>query len=519
MRLDQVLHGVDAEALAGPPPDTVEVRAVASDSRQAGPGVLFVAVPGTTGDGHAYAPAAVRAGSPAVIVERQVDGLAPATVLRVPSSRVALGQAAANLHHRPGERLPLVGVTGTNGKTTVTWLLEAIAAAAGRRPGVLGTTGHRFAGTTRAATHTTPGPEALQALLAEMLDAGVDLGVMEVSSHALDQARVEGCAFRVAAFTNLTRDHLDYHPSLEAYFEAKARLFGPYLADGGAAVVSADDPAGVRLLDRLAGRPVRRIATSVAPARTELAVTPGPAGDVEWVRAESAQVGLEGIRAQVALPSGRVLALTSPLTGVHNLQNLLTAVGLAVALGLPDDAIARGLATCPGAPGRLERVADKASPPRHVFVDYAHTDDALARVIGALRELSPAGTRLVVVFGCGGDRDPGKRPLMGKAACGGDTVVVTSDNPRSEDPRAIIDDILPGMDPNTPRAVEPDRRRAIELAVGLARPGDVVLVAGKGHETTQTAGGVARPFDDRVVCAGALAAVAPGTREVEKPQP
>ena len=242
MRLDQLLHGVDAEALAGPPPDTVEVRAVASDSRQAGPGVLFVAVPGTAADGHAYAPAAVRAGSPAVIVERPVDGLAPATVVRVASSRVALGRAAANLHHRPGERLKLVGVTGTNGKTTVTWLLEAIAAAAGLRPGVVGTTGVRFAGTTRAATHTTPGPEALQALLAEMLGAGVDLGVMEVSSHALDQARVEGCAFRVAAFTNLTRDHLDYHPSLEAYFKAKARLFGPYLVDGGTAVVSADKP-------------------------------------------------------------------------------------------------------------------------------------------------------------------------------------------------------------------------------------------------------------------------------------
>lgn len=509
MKLSDLLRGLDALPLSGPDAGTVEVRAVTSDSRRAGEGTLFVAVPGTAADGHDYAAAAVAAGAPAVLVEREVEGVEGAAVLKVEGARRALGLAAANLYGRPAERLVLVGVTGTNGKTSITWLLEAIAEAAGRRTGVLGTTGYRFRGEARAASHTTPGPEILQGLLAEMVDGGVDLAVLEVSSHALDQARVEGCRFDAAAFTNLTRDHLDYHESLEAYFGAKARLFTDYLADDGAAVVNLDDEWGRRLAGQLAADG-RRVVGTTASDRPEGAV-----------RVLSARMDLGGIEATLALPDGERLEIASPLTGAHNLANLCTAVGLAFVLGFPHGAIVRGLAGCTGAPGRLERVADAGSPdaPRHVFVDYAHTDDALARVVASLRALAPEGARIVTVFGAGGDRDRGKRPLMGEAASASDVVVVTSDNPRSEDPESIIDAVAAGVRPGTELYREADRGAAIALAVGLARPGDVVLVAGKGHETTQTLRGEVRPFDDRVVAREALAAVAPLTRPVgEEPE-
>jgi len=415
----------------------------------------------------------------------------PALLLLAPSARRAMSLAAAALLGRPGDALRLAAVTGTNGKTTVSYLVEACLLAAGVPVGVLGTITHRWPGVERPAWHTTPESTEVQALLAEARAAGARVAVMEVSSHALSQERVAGLRFAVAGFTNLTRDHLDYHGDMDGYFAAKRRLFVEHLAPDGIAVVNARDPWGARLADQLGpGRRVWRYGTR---------------GD-DALRAEEITLGLGGIAAALQTPLGP-LSLRSPLVGLHNVENLLCAAGMALALGVPPEAVARGLAASPGAPGRLERIE---GPGFQVFVDYAHTDDALARVLEALRALSPR--RLVTVFGCGGDRDRGKRPLMGSAAGrAADLTIVTSDNPRTEDPLRIIDEIVPGVEWAGRRrlsaaeavageagyAVEPDRRAAIELAVACARPGDAVLLAGKGHEDYQVVGGERRHFDDR----------------------
>jgi UDP-N-acetylmuramoyl-L-alanyl-D-glutamate--2,6-diaminopimelate ligase len=399
--------------------------------------------------------------------------------------------AAAELHGRPADALRLAAVTGTNGKTTVAYLVEACAQAAALPIGVLGTVTHRWPGTERPASHTTPESTAIQAILAEMVAAGTQAAVLEVSSHALAQERVAGMRFRAAGFTNLTRDHLDYHGDMEAYFAAKRRLFTEHLAPDGVAVVNVRDAAGARLADQLGpGRTVWRFG-----GRTD-----------DALRAEDLSTGLDGTAATFVTPAGR-LAVRSPLVGAHNLENLLCAAGVALGLGVPADAVARGLSSCAGAPGRLERFSARGVS---VFVDYAHTDDALARALAALRALAPR--RLLCVFGCGGDRDRGKRPLMGEAAGrGADQVVVTSDNPRTEDPAAIVAEILPGLERAGLRplsadalrggergfAVELDRRAAIALAVAAAREGDAVLVAGKGHEPYQLTGKARVPFSDR----------------------
>jgi UDP-N-acetylmuramoyl-L-alanyl-D-glutamate--2,6-diaminopimelate ligase len=373
----------------------------------------------------------------------------------------------------------------------VAWLVEACARAAGVPAGMLGTVLHRWPGVELPAAHTTPESTSVQSLLAEMRAAGARAAVLEVSSHALAQERVAGMRFRAAAFTNLTRDHLDYHGDMERYFTAKRRLFLEHLAPDGVAVVNVRDPFGARLADQLG--PGRRLWRHGGRTGDEL-------------RAEEVASGLSGIAATIRTPAGPI-AVRSPLVGAHNLENLLSATGLALGLGLPPAAIARALSTCAGAPGRLERFAARGVS---VFVDYAHTDDALARALEALRALAPR--RLGCVFGCGGDRDRGKRPLMGEAAGRrADLVVVTSDNPRSEDPAAIIADVVPGLERAGLRrlsaaqlgrgergfAVEPDRRAAIGLAVAIAREGDAVLVAGKGHEQAQVVGRERIPFSDR----------------------
>jgi UDP-N-acetylmuramoyl-L-alanyl-D-glutamate--2,6-diaminopimelate ligase len=494
MRLSHIIQGTGARGdLRGDP----EIARVTGDSREVVPGTLFFALPGSARDGHDFAAEAARRGAVAVVAERKVD-CAPALLLLAPSARRAMSVAAANFHGRPGDALLLAGVTGTNGKTTVTYLVEACARAAGVPAGVMGTVTHRFPGVVRSAGHTTPESTTIQSLLAEMRDAGAKLAVMEVSSHALAQDRVSGMRFAVAAFTNLTRDHLDYHGDMESYFAAKRRLFSEHLVQGGTAVVNAHDPWGARLADQLGpGRRVWRYGTRAEDALRPLAL----------------QTGLDGIEARLATPAGE-LSLRSPLVGAHNVENLLCAAGVALALGLPLDAIARGLAASPGAPGRLERIAARGV---NVFVDYAHTDDALSHTLDALRALSPR--RLLCVFGCGGDRDHGKRPLMALAAGRrADLVVVTSDNPRTEDPDAIIAEILPGLaDAATPRIdraralrgergflVEPDRRAAIRLAIEAAAEGDAVLVAGKGHEDYQIVGTERRHFDDREEARAAL---------------
>jgi UDP-N-acetylmuramoyl-L-alanyl-D-glutamate--2,6-diaminopimelate ligase len=498
MKLSAVIQGTGARGdLEGDP----DIAAVTADSRAVGPGVLFVAVAGTRADGHGFAAEAARRGAPAVVAERPVP-CPPARLLLAPSSRRALALAAANLAGRPGDALRLAAVTGTNGKTTVTYLVEACLREAGIPAGVLGTVTHRWPGVARPASHTTPDPVVVQGLLAEMRSAGARAAVMEVSSHALDQERVSGLRFAAAGFTNLTRDHLDYHGTMEAYFAAKRRLFHEHLAEGGVAVVNARDPFGARLAAELG--PGRRVWRYGVRAEDEL-------------RAAGAITTLDGISARLTTPPGE-LALRSPLVGAHNLENLLCAAGLALALGVDLAAVGRALAASRGAPGRLERVDGRGVA---VFVDYAHTDDALARALEALRAASPR--RLLCVFGCGGDRDRGKRPLMGRAAAAADLAVVTSDNPRTEDPAAIIAEIVPGLEAaGRPRLaaaaarggaegflVEPDRRAAIALAVACARAGDAVLVAGKGHEDHQIVGTERRPFSDREEARAALAAGTP----------
>jgi UDP-N-acetylmuramoyl-L-alanyl-D-glutamate--2,6-diaminopimelate ligase len=500
MKLSEVIAGTGARGDLGSDP---EVGLVTGDSREVRPGACFFALPGARQDGHAFAAQAASQGAVAVVAERPVE-CAPARLLLAPSARRAMAVAAANYHGRPGDALLLAGVTGTNGKTTVTYLVEACAAEAGLPLGVIGTITHRYPGAERPASHTTPESTAIQALLAEMRDAGARAAVMEVSSHALAQDRVAGLRFAAAGFTNLTRDHLDYHGDMEAYFAAKRRLFSEHLSAGGVAVVNAQDPYGARLADQLGpGREVWRFGTRTADA----------------LRVVEARSSIGGLEAVLETPRGRI-AFHSPLVGAHNLENLLCAAGLALALGIAPEAVERGLSRSRGAPGRLERVVGPAHPGVVAFVDYAHTDDALSRALAALRELSPR--RVICLFGCGGDRDRGKRPLMARAAAGGaELVVVTSDNPRTEAPDAIIGDILPGLagvrriTAAEARAcqsgylVEPDRRTAIALAISCAGKGDVVLLAGKGHEDYQIVGTARHPFSDREEARRALGSAAP----------
>jgi UDP-N-acetylmuramoyl-L-alanyl-D-glutamate--2,6-diaminopimelate ligase len=487
MRLSAVIEGTGASL--GQAPD-VEVSLVTADSRRVKPGALFVAVPGARSDGHDFAAAAARDGAVAVLAERPV-ACAPATLLLVPSARRALALAAAAIHGHPAARLSLCGVTGTKGKTTVTYLVEACAEAAGISCGVIGTVSWRVPGRTHPASHTTPDATEVQALLAEMVGAGAGLAILEVSSHALEQDRVAGLSFRAAGFTNLGRDHLDFHPDLESYFEAKRRLFVERLAPDGVAVVNAADAHGARLAAELvaAGRTTWRLGVPGA----EIAL-------------RDVQGDMHGTRAVLLTPRGEI-AVRSPLVGAHNLENLQVAAGLALALGIPPAAVSAGLSASRGAPGRLERIEGRGVA---AFVDYAHTPDSLAAACSALRALSPR--RLVAVFGCGGDRDRGKRPLMGRAAgAAADLVVVTSDNPRTEDPAAILAAIVPGVEEAGLRrlsfeearagargfTVVEDRRAAIALALEAARPGDAVLIAGKGHEDYQIVGTERRHLDDR----------------------
>ena len=480
----------------------VEVHGVQHDSRAVGPGDLFVAVPGATADGALFAAQAVERGAVAVAAERALDVAVPQLV--VSDARRALGKLASVVYRQPTYSLDVVGITGTNGKTTTAWLIEEMIARTGAKPALMGTVLFRGPGIELAAPHTTPEGDDVARFARRVLDAGATHLVMEVSSHALSLHRVDAVRFRVAAFTNLTQDHLDFHGDLESYGEAKARLFlelGP-----GTAVVNVDDAFGAELAGRVRG-PILRCSMRASSAAD--------------VRAREWSSTREGIVANLETRAGNTV-LESPLVGAHNVENLLVAVGCGLALGLSLDAIVAGLRDAKGAPGRLERVPD----PRDVavLVDYAHTPDALARALAALRPITPG--RLIALFGCGGDRDRQKRPKMGEAAGrGADVCVVTSDNPRTERPGAIIDEILPGVAAadqpridagELPRAarghiVLEDRAEAIRVAIAAARPGDTVLIAGKGHEDYQIVGKEKRPFDDRQHARAAIAECTGGT--------
>jgi UDP-N-acetylmuramoyl-L-alanyl-D-glutamate--2,6-diaminopimelate ligase len=450
-----------------------EIHQIVYDSRRAGAGSLFCCVPGQQLDGHAFAGDAVARGAVALLVEHRLD--ADVAQVEVPDARLAMAEAAAIFWGDPSRELAVVGVTGTNGKTTVSHLLGAVLSGAGWPCPVLGTlSGNR----------TTPEAPDLQEAFAAALASGARAVAMEVSSHALALERVAGTHFAVAVFTNLGLDHLDFHGTEAAYFAAKARLFEAGRSDRG--VVNLDDPHG-RLL---------RDAAVIPTVGYSLA-------DVDEVRTTA--------RGTAARWSGHDLWV--PLPGRHNLSNALAAATAARQLGLADTAIVSGLAVAPPVPGRFEAV--DVGQPFGVVVDYAHTPDALARALEAAREVTPPPGRVLVVFGCGGDRDRSKRaPMAAVASRSADVVVVTSDNPRSEDPRAIVEDVRAGLVPTVAggaRAlVEVDRRAAIALALGEAGPGDLVLLAGKGHETTQDLGGRVVPFDDRVVAAELLGGSAPG---------
>ncbi len=457
-------------------PDVV-VRRVTDRVQEAGADDVFVAIKGAHFDGHDHLPLAA-----AVVTEREVSAPEGVVVVRVTSTVQALGWLCAEAQGRPSDAMKMVGVTGTNGKTSVTYLVAHFARAAGMKAGVIGTTGHLLDGEVVGEGYTTPTAPQLQRLLATFFERGAELVAMEVSSIGLAAHRVDGTTFTAAGYTNLTRDHIDYHGTMEAYAGAKTRLFTELLRPGGVAVLNRADPV------------VRALGDELLNTRSMLEIAEGVS--VEWVEAvEAVDETIRGMTVRVVGEDGAVWTTTTQLIGAYNRENIACAWALARAAGVTDAQMARSLPGFAGVPGRLERVtaveADFA-----VFVDYAHTDDALARVLDVLRPHTLG--RLIAVFGCGGDRDPGKRPAMGLAATRADLAIVTSDNPRSEDPLAIIAAILPSL-AGHPHRVEPDRRTAIALALNLAEPGDVILIAGKGHETTQTIGDRVLPFDDRLV--------------------
>ncbi len=470
--------------LLGAGPADVDVTGLAYDNRRVTPGTLFFCVPGFTRDGHDFAPDAVRRGAAALVVERPL-GLGVPEV-RVADVRAAMAQAAARFHGDPTARLPVVGITGTNGKTTTAFLVRALLEAAGVRCGLLGTIKAIVGGREAPSVRTTPEAIDLQEILAAMLAGGDRACAMEVSSHALELRRADGIHVAAAVFTNLTQDHLDFHPDMEAYFAAKRRLFADLRP--AARIVNVDDPWGRRLAAEFPGT-----------------VTVGiDAADATW-HAEAVRSDLAGSSFHLTCPDGE-WDVRTPLPGRFNVSNVLCALAAGRALGVAADALVAAVPHAGGVPGRFEPVDEGQD--FAVLVDYAHTPDSLENVLEAARGLGPG--RVLTVFGCGGDRDRGKRPLMGEIATRlSDVAIVTSDNPRSEDPEAIIAEVLAGAGPGA--LVEPDRRAAIEQAVDLARGGDVVVIAGKGHEQGQEfADGRKAPFDDVTVAREALRGRAAG---------
>ena len=509
MQLQALLRDVPGARCAGD--STTAIRGVAYDSRQVEPGFLFAALEGEKRDGHDFLEQARDRGAAAVLSSRPPDArVGGLPWVQVEDARRALALVARNYYGRPDERLLMVGVTGTNGKTTVCHLLEGGLREAGLKPCLIGTVSYRYGKDETRADRTTPESLDLQRHLDRFATAGARSCAMEVSSHALALRRVAGISYRAAVFTNLTQDHLDFHGSMEDYFQAKALLFRS-LKPEAVAVLNADDAAA----EGLAAVTSARVVTYGASPRVHL-------------RTSGVKATLDGTAVTLTpapglLADGRAedgpIVLRSPLLGRHNAENLAGAAAALLALGLPRDAVATGLASVRGVPGRMERVDDDG--PFLTLVDYAHTDDALANVLKSVRDLKPA--RIITVFGCGGDRDRDKRPKMGFAAAShSDIVVVTSDNPRTEDPNAIVRAILPGvakglgLDPAAPLPgdrchVIVDRRDAIVRAMSLARPGDCVVIAGKGHETYQILGERTVPFDDRQVARDALRAGGSGT--------
>jgi len=507
MKLSELLQSIDAIELLHPADP--EIGTLCHDSRLAGAGALFFALKGVAADGHRFIAAAAEKGAAAVVVEDAAFVPPGVTAVRVADARLAMARMAATFHGDPTAYLPLVGITGTNGKTTTTYLIEAIMAAAGLPPAVLGTISYRFGSKVIEASHTTPESTELQGALRLLADAGARGFVMEVSSHALEQKRVDGCRFDVGIFSNLTRDHLDYHGTMEQYLEAKMRLFSELLRPDDIkpkrrAAINLDDPSGAAIAAR-AACPVLTFAVANR-------------ADIMPLGFSSNVSGISGV---LATPAGE-LKFSSRLLGRFNLANILAAVAAGISLELPLEAIRAGIEGHATIPGRLERVENGRGVT--CLVDYAHTGDALENVLTTLKEI--ATNRIITVFGCGGDRDNGKRPIMGRIAAElSDLAIITSDNPRTEDPQRILAQVRAGVTvPELAGSVREyaanelacdfpakgfttiaDRREAIRLAVRLARKGDILLLAGKGHEDYQIVGTTKHHFDDREEASRAFA--------------
>jgi UDP-N-acetylmuramoyl-L-alanyl-D-glutamate--2,6-diaminopimelate ligase len=496
MHIEEVLRGVGLVRHTG---SSVDVISIEYDSRKVAPGALFVAMQGGTTDGNRYIASAIERGASAVVSDSAMMFMEAAgkypkiAVAEVAHGRTALAAISSNFHQHPEKKLALSGVTGTNGKTTTAFLLDAMLNAADRKTVLVGTIEYHVAGAVEESPHTTPESRDLLELFARGVSAGATEAVMEVSSHSLEQGRVWSLPFDVAVFTNLTRDHLDYHVTMEAYFAAKRMLFdGSNGAVPRVSVVNADDPYGAEL------------AIKARKAGSEVFSYGLRAGEI---RADDIQMSATGMGFTLVAPHGSVMIRTR-LTGKVNVYNLLASSAAAHARGLTLEEIATGAASLACVPGRFQTV--DAGQPFTVVVDYAHTDDALRNLIALAREfVKPANGRVITLFGCGGDRDRTKRSLMGRAAGeGSDFVVLTSDNPRSEEPEAILRDVLPGLGATGVQFVaEADRAKAIQIAIEQARPGDIVLLAGKGHEKTQTLHDRIIHFDDVEIAASEIHAL------------
>jgi UDP-N-acetylmuramoyl-L-alanyl-D-glutamate--2,6-diaminopimelate ligase len=480
MKLEEIIRHTPCQAVRGPVDRTI--TGLAYDSRQVRPGYLFVAVPGEHHDGLAFAADAIQRGAVAVASQHPGFNSRDVTLVVVTDARRALAELAVAFYHQPSVRLQVAGVTGTNGKTTVTFLVKSILAAAGRTPGLLGTVQYEVGARVIPAGRTTPESLEIQALFDQMLHTGCRSVVMEVSSHALAQDRVRGIDFDAAVFTNLTQDHLDYHQTMERYFEAKKRLFLSLGAGAkrAVAIINTDDPWG-------------RVLAASSDIKADI-ITFGRDAPA-LVRATDIQMGPSGSAFRVLSPWGEA-QLKLSLLGYFNVMNALAAFAIGRALGVEATVAASALAQVRSVPGRLEEITTRRD--WRVFVDYAHTDDALSHALQTLRTLT--ARRLLVVFGCGGSRDQAKRPLMGAVAARlADYAILTSDNPRKEDPHAIMEQIRAGFGTGSNFAMVEDRTAAIRSALQMARSGDLVLIAGKGHETTQEFANTIIPFDDRQV--------------------
>lgn len=481
MELKSILKGLKFRAKAGI--SGLSIKSVSCDSRSVGPGGLFVAVRGYSQDGHKFIDTAIKNGAKVIVAED--DFIAPEGIVKILTNdtRSALVVIADNFYGHPSMKLKMVGITGTNGKTTITYIIESIVRSSGKHAGVIGTINYRLKGKVLPSKNTTPGPLELQAILSEMARGGIGYSVMEVSSHSLDQGRVDRVLFDVGIFTNITSDHMDYHKTKSNYFKAKKKLFNK-LKKAGTAVLNADD---------------RKVASLKRSLRKKV-VTYGIKNKAD-VSARDVKLSMHGTSFTVRTSKGE-FAIRTKLIGMHNVSNILASVAAALSLGIKKDAIVKGVEAVSSVPGRLEGV--DAGQPFKVFVDYAHTEDALYNILSLLRRV--ARNRIVTVFGCGGNRDRTKRPLMGRVACEfSDHVIITSDNPRFEEPRSIIEEIELGVKGTFSNYdVVSDRREAIGKALRSAAKDDIVVIAGKGHEDYQIIKDKVMPFDDREVARNIL---------------